>query len=76
MCVCVFVRAQLAEEEKWNQLPNGRYTTAEARPNAYIPQTDSLPLPRPYGAQAPFKPSPPGAYMRHFRNPTLKPLDI
>ncbi|XP_040029587.2 coiled-coil domain-containing protein 146 isoform X1 [Gasterosteus aculeatus] len=69
-------REKLAEEEKWNQLPNGRYTTAEARPNAYIPQTDSLPLPRPYGAQAPFKPSPPGAYMRHFRNPTLKPLDI
>ncbi|XP_037316692.2 coiled-coil domain-containing protein 146 [Pungitius pungitius] len=69
-------REKLAEEEKWNQLPNGRYTTAEARPNAYIPQTDSLPLPKPYGAQAPFRPSPPAAYMRHFRDPTLKPLDI
>ncbi|XP_071358990.1 coiled-coil domain-containing protein 146 [Trachinotus anak] len=69
-------RARLAKEEEWNQLPNGEYTTAEARPNAYIPQTDALPLPKPYGAQAPFKPSQPGANMRHIRKPTLKPLEI
>ncbi|XP_034718803.1 coiled-coil domain-containing protein 146 isoform X1 [Etheostoma cragini] len=67
---------RLAEEEEWNQLPNGEYTSAETRPNAYIPQTDSLPLPKPYGAQAPFKPSQPGANMRHIRKPTLKPLEI
>ncbi|XP_026219495.1 coiled-coil domain-containing protein 146 [Anabas testudineus] len=67
---------RLAEEEEWNQLPNGQYTTAEARPNAYIPQTDPLPLPKPYGAQAPFKPSQPGANIRHIRKPTLKPLEI
>lgn len=76
MCVCVFYVLQLAEEDEWNQLPNGEYTTAETRPNAYIPQTDQLPLPKPYGAQAPFKPSQPGANMRHIRKPTLKPLEI
>ncbi|XP_028425880.1 coiled-coil domain-containing protein 146 isoform X3 [Perca flavescens] len=68
-------RERLAEEE-WNQLPNGEYTSAETRPNAYIPQSGSLPLPKPYGAQAPFKPSQPGANMRHIRKPTLKPLEI
>uniref|UniRef100_A0A8C4IMF7 Coiled-coil domain containing 146 n=1 Tax=Dicentrarchus labrax TaxID=13489 RepID=A0A8C4IMF7_DICLA len=69
-------RERLAEEEEWNQLPNGEYTTAETRPNAYIPQTDTLPLPKPYGAQPPFRPSQPGASMRHIRKPTLKPLEI
>ncbi|XP_029969909.1 coiled-coil domain-containing protein 146 [Salarias fasciatus] len=66
-------RKRRPEEEEWNQLPNGVYTTAEPRPNAYIPQNDLLPLPRPYGAQAPFKASQPGANMRHIRKPTLKP---
>lgn len=75
MCVCILY-VQLAEEEEWNQLPNGEYTTAEPRPNAYLPQNDPLPLPRPYGAQAPFKPSQPGANIRHIRKPTLKPLEM
>ncbi|KAM6896112.1 coiled-coil domain-containing protein 146 [Lycodopsis pacificus] len=69
-------RERLAEEDEWLQLPNGTYTTAEARPTAYIPQDDSLPLPKPYGAQAPFKPSQPGGNMRHYRQPTLKPLEM
>lgn len=72
-CVCVCV--QLAEKE-WRQLPNGEYTTAEARPNAYIPLNAQLPLPKPYGAQAPFKPSQPGTNMRHFRKPELKSIEI
>ena len=77
MCVCVCVCVQRAEEAEWIQLPNGVYTTAEPRPNAYIPQSDgALPLPKPYGAQAPFKPSQPGANMRHIRKPTLKPLEM
>ncbi|XP_068163606.1 coiled-coil domain-containing protein 146 [Antennarius striatus] len=67
---------RLAEEEEWKQLPNGEYTTAEPRPTAYIPQSDPLPLPRPYGALAPFKPALPGANMRHIRKPTLKPLEL
>ncbi|XP_053170112.1 coiled-coil domain-containing protein 146 [Scomber japonicus] len=69
-------KERLAEENEWNQLPNGEYTTAEVRPNAYIPQTNQLPLPKPYGAQAPFKPSQPGANMRHVRKPTLKHVEI
>ncbi|XP_012505798.1 PREDICTED: coiled-coil domain-containing protein 146 [Propithecus coquereli] len=60
-----------------HQLPNGVYTTAEQRPNAYIPDADAtLPLPKPYGALAPFKPSEPGANMRHIRKPVIKPIEI
>ncbi|XP_055248494.1 coiled-coil domain-containing protein 146 isoform X2 [Gorilla gorilla gorilla] len=59
------------------QLPSGVYTTAEQRPNAYIPEADAtLPLPKPYGALAPFKPSEPGANMRHIRKPVIKPVEI
>ncbi|XP_029783741.1 coiled-coil domain-containing protein 146 [Suricata suricatta] len=59
------------------QLPNGVYTTAEPRPNAYIPEAEGvLPLPKPYGALAPFKPSEPGANMRHIRKPVIKPIEI
>ncbi|XP_070848662.1 coiled-coil domain-containing protein 146 [Chaetodon trifascialis] len=69
-------REKLAEEDEWNQLPSGEYTTAEPRPTAYIPHADALPLPKPYGAQGPFKPSQPGSTMRHIRKPTLKHLEI
>ncbi|XP_070120282.1 coiled-coil domain-containing protein 146 isoform X5 [Equus przewalskii] len=59
------------------QLPDGVYTTAEPRPNAYIPEAEAtLPLPKPYGALAPFKPSEPGANMRHIRKPVIKPIEI
>jgi hypothetical protein len=47
-------------------------TTAEPRPNAYIP--DELGIPKPYGALAPFKPQEPGSTMRHIRAPI--PLEI
>ncbi|NXN08513.1 CC146 protein, partial [Indicator maculatus] len=51
--------------------------TAVHRPTAYIPDDEfSLPLPRPYGALAPFKPSEPGSNMRHFRKPCVKPIEI
>jgi len=43
-------------------------TTAEPRPNAYIPE-DSIGLPIPYGQFAPMKPSVPGSSMRHIRKP-------
>ncbi|KAK0131344.1 Coiled-coil domain-containing protein 146 [Merluccius polli] len=64
-----------AEEEERSQLPNGVFTTAEPRPNAYIPGQGPLPLPRPYGALAPFKPAEPGANIRHIRKPRLKPIE-
>ncbi|VTJ81263.1 Hypothetical predicted protein [Marmota monax] len=65
-------------QERDNQLlPNGVYTSAEQRPNAYIPEADAtLPVPKPYGALAPFKPSEPGANMRHIRKPVIKPIEI
>ncbi|KAF4080947.1 hypothetical protein AMELA_G00155270 [Ameiurus melas] len=69
-------KCQITEEEEWSQLPNGVYTTADLRPNSYIPAEDSLPLPKPYGALAPFKPSEPGTSMRHIRKPQPKALEI
>ncbi|XP_075413771.1 coiled-coil domain-containing protein 146 [Tenrec ecaudatus] len=64
-------------ETDTRQLPSGVYTTAEQRPNAYIPEADAtLPLPKPYGALAPFKPSEPGANMRHIRKPVIQPIEI
>lgn len=49
-------------------------TTAEARPNAYIP--DDLGIPKPYGANAPFKPSESGSSMRHIRKPVLREIEL
>ncbi|CAL8338156.1 unnamed protein product [Arctogadus glacialis] len=68
-------REEREGEEAWNQLPGGVFTTAEPRPNAYIPSQARLPLPRPYGAPGPFKPTEPGANMRHIRKPRLKPIE-
>ncbi|XP_077011959.1 coiled-coil domain-containing protein 146 isoform X2 [Tamandua tetradactyla] len=70
-------RSREFSEAENRQLPSGVYTTAEQRPNAYIPEADAtLPLPKPYGALAPFKPSEPGANMRHIRKPVIKPIEI
>uniref|UniRef100_A0A3P8ZVE5 Coiled-coil domain containing 146 n=1 Tax=Esox lucius TaxID=8010 RepID=A0A3P8ZVE5_ESOLU len=73
---CSLLGVQLVEEDERRQLPNGVHTTAEARPTAYIPPGDVLPLPKPYGALAPFKPSEPGANIRHIRKPEPKPIEI
>jgi len=49
-------------------LAGGNRTFADLRPNAYIPDgPDDLPVPKPYGRDAPFKPSQPSAHFRHFR---------
>ncbi|XP_054752363.1 coiled-coil domain-containing protein 146-like [Lytechinus pictus] len=70
-------RKQMAEEEEQYILPGGNNTTAEPRPNAYIPDDDNdLPVPRPYGLHAPFKPQESGANMRHIRKPIIKPIEI
>ncbi|NWZ21100.1 CC146 protein, partial [Asarcornis scutulata] len=70
-------RARQAAEEEQAAVPGCVHTTAEQRPTAYIPNDEySLPLPRPYGALAPFKPSEPGSNMRHFRKPIVKPIEI
>ncbi|XP_046573953.1 LOW QUALITY PROTEIN: coiled-coil domain-containing protein 146-like [Haliotis rubra] len=70
------IRAAEEEEEQY-KLAGGLYTTAEPRPNAYIPDDDSeLPIPRPYGSHAPFKPNEAGSTMRHIRKPVPKPIEI
>ena len=69
--------SQREEEEEHYRLPGGIYTTAKPRPNAYIPDDDSeLPIPRPYGSLAPFKPTEPGSTMRHVRKPVIKPIEM
>jgi len=49
-------------------------STAEPRPNAYIP--DDLGIPKPYGALAPFKPQDQGSTMRHIRAPNPPEIEI
>jgi chromosome segregation ATPase len=49
-------------------------TTAEPRPNAYIP--DEIGIPKPYGGLAPFKPSETGTTMRHIRPPVAADIQI
>ncbi|KAM6420707.1 coiled-coil domain-containing protein 146 isoform 3-T4 [Pluvialis apricaria] len=70
-------RAKRAAEEEQAAAPGYVRTTAEQRPTAYIPDDEySLPLPRPYGALAPFKPSEPSPNMRYFRKPMVKAIEI
>jgi len=49
-------------------------TTAEPRPNAYIP--DEIGIPKPYGNLAPFKPTVGGSTMRHIRMPQPPEIEI
>ena len=49
--------------------PFATKTTAEHRVNAYIP--DEIGIPKPYGKNAPFKPSEIGANFRHYRKPEI-----
>lgn len=55
-------------------LPGVTRTTAEPRPNAYIPE--ELGIPRPYGHLAPFKPTVLGSTMRHVRKPVVKEIEL
>lgn len=67
----------MAEQEDMFTLPGGYISTAEPRPNAYVPDNEhELPIPRPYGRHAPFKPIEPGANMRHIRKPVQKQIEI
>ena len=53
--------------------PNGVKTTAFPRPNSYMPP--EIQIPKPYGTFAPFKPTEPGANMRHIIKPKLLEID-
>lgn len=65
-----------SEEAEWkqSQLYSLVKSTAEPRPTAYIP--DDLGIPKPYGIQAPFKPSIIGSTMRHTKVPVVKTIDL
>ena len=68
---------QAEDELELYKIPGGITTTAQPRPNAYIPDDETdLPVPRPYGASAPFKPTELGSNMRHIRKPIIKPIEI
>ena len=54
--------------------PQLTQTTAEPRPNAYIP--DDIGIPKPYGALQPFKPSELGTTMRHTRKPQPREIEL
>lgn len=74
-CRTMDQRERAEEDIAHYTIAGGTTTTAEPRPNAYIPDDDTeLPLPRPYGGNAPFKPSDPGANMRHIRKPVQKEI--
>ena len=75
--VVVVVVFQLEGEENAHTLPNGVITSAEPRPNAYMPSADGeLPVPKPYGSHAPFRPSLTVGNLRHYRKPLPQPIDI
>ena len=71
-------RQQEAEERQQRKLleqqlpPNSVKSSALPRPNSYMPP--DIQIPKPYGVFAPFKPSEPGAQMRHIVKP--KPMEI
>ena len=54
--------------------PQLTQTTAEPRPNAYIP--DDIGIPKPYGGMQPFKPSELGTTMRHTRKPQPREIEL
>jgi chromosome segregation ATPase len=61
-------------EDDYSALSLAGRSTAEARPNAYIPS--ELGIPKPYGALAPFKPSVVGANIRHIRAPKTQEIQL
>ena len=65
------------DAEMSHALPNGVVTSAVPRPTAYVPLGEGdLPLPKPYGKHAPFKPSQSVGNLRHIRKPQPQPIDI
>jgi len=75
------IERQMREKEERETehfvLPGGVITQAEPRPQMYAPNDDAdIQVARPYGSHPPFKPSEPGANMRHIRKPNPKPIEI
>jgi len=69
------------KDDKFYIINNIR-TTSIPRPNAYIPHNNGnnisgeLPIPKPYGLFAPFKPYEKTVHLRHYRKSVEKPIEI
>ncbi|ORX94037.1 hypothetical protein LY90DRAFT_520429, partial [Neocallimastix californiae] len=69
------------EDDKFYVINNVR-TTSIPRPNAYIPENNGngisgeLPIAKPYGIYAPFKPYEKTPHLRHYHKAVNKPIVI
>ena len=71
------IETAIRKEEEYQEQPDGKLTVrtaAEPRPTAYIP--DDMGIPKPYGNLAPFKPTEPGATMRHIKPVVPRAIEI
>jgi len=66
--------AEIAADDVTSHRCLPTYTSAEPRPNAYVPDSAGLGIAKPYGRFSPFKPSDPGSSMRHIRPPSTMPV--
>lgn len=74
------VNLEMLQRRQEERAVSGKYaqgtrTTAEPRPTAYVPE-DDLGIPKPYGRNAPFKPSEQGSTMRHIRVPVVPDIEL
>eukprot|EP00698_Gefionella_okellyi_P001710 TRINITY_DN11581_c0_g1_i1.p1 TRINITY_DN11581_c0_g1~~TRINITY_DN11581_c0_g1_i1.p1 ORF type:complete len:959 (+),score=296.70 TRINITY_DN11581_c0_g1_i1:377-2878(+) len=68
-------RQRTMEGEQAGEVPGAVVSTAQVRPNAYIPD-DGIGIPKPYGSHPPLKPTEAGSTMRHIRKPVLQEIQI
>jgi len=71
------IETAIRREEELQESSDGKLgvkTAAEPRPTAYIP--DDMGIPKPYGQNAPFKPTEAGSTMRHIKMVNPKAIEI
>jgi hypothetical protein len=71
-------RLEISEDDGF-YMYKGIRTMAEPRPNAYIPDSlglIELPIPKPYGSQAPYRPQEVPSLLRHYKKPANKPVQL
>jgi len=70
------VATQLRRQQEENLPPQVTRTSAEQRPNAYIPDQELM-LPKPYGRHQPYKATAASTTMlKHTRKPTVAPVQL
>ena len=68
--------AYLVNQNAYNSNTSEGQSQHSSNSSQFTNNQRSLPVPKPYGNMAPFKPQQPGATMRHIKKPTPKPLEI